>query len=487
MLTPNSVEILRALDKNEFKRFGDFIKSPYFNSVEILGKIYDETAKVYPDFENPRLSYEKISKKIYPGKKFNEQTIRNLYSKFGNLLKKFVAVENIMNDEDTINLNMVDGISKKKLFESSNKLIDKFRKGKIESKIFSVWDLYFFFRIEHQYYHNLVLLHKQNSKEFFKSMNDKTENLIAFFLKAFFMFREAQSILKKLYIDYDDSQFTSFFSLAFNSEYFFNQPEIENHKYVTYLKTHYLINKYQDTDISEEEFDELFVMYKSNAKGFTKIDKITFSNSLDTLVLNKLIPKDKKFYNHLFELAKFYCELKIYPDDKLAPFETLQFRNYFTVALLLKEYSWAEKFVREYTNYLKPELRENELNYSMAILSFKNRKFEDSLDYFNKMKITDIMEKMNVRIYTLMNYIELKAYESALSQVAALKQFSKENKEIPHLKVDSLKNSIRFFDEIVKAEANEKKISRQVYDGALSIRFFFQKQYIMEKMEELLE
>ena len=68
MLTPNSVEILRALDKNEFKRFGDFIKSPYFNSVEILGKIYDETAKVYPDFENPRLSYEKISKKIYPGK-----------------------------------------------------------------------------------------------------------------------------------------------------------------------------------------------------------------------------------------------------------------------------------------------------------------------------------------------------------------------------------------------------------------------------------
>ena len=143
--------------------------------------------------------------------------------------------------------------------------------------------------------------------------------------------------------------------------------------------------------------------------------------------------------------------------------------------------------MREYTNYLKPELRENELNYSMAILSFKNRKFEDSLDYFNKMKITDIMEKMNVRIYTLMNYIELKAYESALSQVAALKQFSKENKEIPHLKVDSLKNSIRFFDEIVKAEANEKKISRQVYDGALSIRFFFQKQYIMEKMEELLE
>ena len=130
---------------------------------------------------------------------------------------------------------------------------------------------------------------------------------------------------------------------------------------------------------------------------------------------------------------------------------------------------------------------QNELNYLLAILSFKHKKFEDSLSYSNKMIVLDIMEKMNVWIYTLMNYIELKAHESAISMVQVLKQFSKVYKEIPHLEVNSLKNSIRFLDEIVKAEANNKKIERRVYDEALFVRFFFQKQYITEKMEGILE
>ncbi|MBP9097077.1 MAG: hypothetical protein KBG21_10740 [Ignavibacteria bacterium] len=487
MLTPNSIEILKALSKEEFKRFGDFVKSPYFNSVEVLGKIFDEIAKVYPDFESTRLSYKKISQKIYPGKEFNEQTIRNLYSKFGNLLKKFIAMENVINDEDVINMNLAEGMSKRKLFEYSNKLIEKFRREKEENKMFGFWDFYFKFRIEHLFYHNLNLLHKPNTPEFYKAMNDKTENLIALFLKAYYVFTEGQGILHNLYKGYEMSPMVKSFYSSLNSDLFFNTSEIKNHKYYSYLRMHYLTSKYQNSDLPEEEFRDLFDTFKNNIDSFVKVDKINYFTSIDALILTKLIPKDKKYYNKLFESAKLYCEQNLYPDDSIGPIEILHFRNYFTVALLLKEFGWAEKFVREYTNYLKPELVENELNYSMAILSFKNNKFEDSLSYFNKMVITDIMEKMNMRIYTLMNYIELKAHEPAISMVQALKQFSKESKEIPHLKVDSLRNSIRFLDEIVKAEANNKKIERHIYDEAMSVRFFFQKQYIMEKMEGLVE
>jgi hypothetical protein len=487
MLTPSSIEILNALSKEEFKRFGDFVKSPYFNSVEVLGKIFDEVSKAYPDFESARLSYKKISQKIYPGKEFNEQTIRNLYSKFGNLLKKFIAMENIINDEDVINMNMAEGMSKRKLFEISNKLIEKFRREKEENKIFGFWDFYFKFRIEHLYYHNLNLLHKPNTPEFYKAMNNKTENLIAMFLKAYYVFTEGQGILLNLYKGYEMSPMVKSFYSSLNSDNFFNTLEIKNHKYYSYLRMQYLTSKYQNSDLPEEEFRDLFDTFKNNIDSFVKVDKINYFTSIDALILNKLIPKHKKYYNDLFESAKLYCEQNLYPDDSIGPIEILHFRNYFTVALLLKEFDWAEKFVREYTKYLKPELVENELNYSMAILSFKNKKYEDSLNYFNKMVITDIMEKMNVRIYTLMNYIELKAHESAISMVQALKQFSKESKEIPHLKVDSLRNSIRFLDEIVKAEANNKKIERQLYDEAMSVRFFFQKQYITEKMESLVE
>ncbi|MBN8568209.1 MAG: hypothetical protein J0M18_01155, partial [Ignavibacteria bacterium] len=68
MLPQNTIDILKTLNKTELKSLGDFINSPYFNSIEKLKDLYIEVSKSYPDFTSKRLEDEAIHKKLYPGK-----------------------------------------------------------------------------------------------------------------------------------------------------------------------------------------------------------------------------------------------------------------------------------------------------------------------------------------------------------------------------------------------------------------------------------
>jgi len=141
--------------------------------------------------------------------------------------------------------------------------------------------------------------------------------------------------------------------------------------------------------------------------------------------------------------------------------------------MALDEFEWAEKFINEYVNYIDEDLRENEFNYSMGLLSFRTKKYEKSLEYLNKVQYSQILEKVNVRFYYVMNYIELKLYEGALSMIASIKQFHRENKEIPAITSKFINDSIKYFNEIIKCEENGKKIDYAIYAEAQSMKVFF--------------
>ena len=67
MLPSNTVEILKNLNKSDFKKLGDFLKSPYFNSKETIYLLFKEIEKQSPEFEKERFEYKRIYKKIYGG------------------------------------------------------------------------------------------------------------------------------------------------------------------------------------------------------------------------------------------------------------------------------------------------------------------------------------------------------------------------------------------------------------------------------------
>ena len=65
------LDIMRALNKEELKRFEAFLNSPYFNTRNNVVNLFSSIKKYAPEFTHKMLDKEEVWKKLFPGKKYN--------------------------------------------------------------------------------------------------------------------------------------------------------------------------------------------------------------------------------------------------------------------------------------------------------------------------------------------------------------------------------------------------------------------------------
>lgn len=489
MLSKDTIEILKQLDKKELKRFGDFVKSPYHNSVSALEKIFEFVQKEHPHFSSVSKNYPKLFKKIYPKEEYQEKgkekRMRNLGSEFSNLLKEFIATEERKPDNYDLNIFLAQGLRRKKLFDISHKVAENTKK-QIEKLPLSAEKLLYHYRNYGNYFH-----YTQNrKKEYFSGVYENaereiSENLIAFSFRELFvtefMFSHSNDISqeKKQNMMFDE------LLNSLDMKKFIRSMEKNGNKYVSYIKIYYLIHSYLINGMSEEEYLELKSEIFENIHKVCKMDQLHYIYWAIALIYTKLVPQNKKYVNDAFEFSKLFRSLKIYPDPDIDDFSGGPFRDMFTSAVILKEYEWAENFVNEYGQYIFEGARENEINYCRGVLFFKRKNYEKSLEYFNKVKLADIIEKINIRFYYMMNYIELKAYESALSALSTIRQFYYDRKDIPEIAAVLIEDSLKWFNEIILSLESGRKMDEMIYDEAIGPKRCYHKQYVIDKSNEI--
>src|SRR4030095_1171912 len=111
------IKFLSLFTKEEFKKFGLFVSSPYFNRLNNVTRLYAILKKYHPDFKSKSLTKENIYKKIFPGQKYDDVKIRALFSYLLALAEKFIASQVLHADE--INLKLAAGSS---LMEKQDKV-----------------------------------------------------------------------------------------------------------------------------------------------------------------------------------------------------------------------------------------------------------------------------------------------------------------------------------------------------------------------------
>jgi len=484
MLPQNNVEILKRLNKNDLKKLRDFINSPYFNTKKNLCILYNEIAKEYPELEPGKFDYKRIYKKIYGTGNYKEQTIRNLYAMFGVLLKKFIVHERIESVEPEYNRALIDGLKDRACYELSNKTIVSLKKQNLKS--FESEDDYYYdlFHLNQTHDFNINMSGKYDINLSYENKKSIMYNISIFYLSTLFFLAQEESLITKPYGLKKEASIHTTIIKTFEETDFFKSEN--NTLYPAFVKIRFLFYKYAENNLTEKDYLELEKMVMDYIDEFTDHFKILCWINLTSLILWKLVALDKKYYRDAFRLNDFFCNLGLFPNKTNYAFAAALFRNTFDTAITLKEYDWAQNFIDKFSPYLEDGIRANEINYSLGRLNFKLNKYEDSLGFLNKVIYDTVREKINTKFYFLMNYIELKAYQSAFSMVSAIKQFSNESKELSEFFSTLIEPSLKFFREIIRAEENNKKIDYSILKEAQNVGRFYHKQYILEKMEGLI-
>src|SRR5688572_258489 len=115
MFKTNFTDVLKTFDKDEFKKFIDYINSPFFNTNRSIIKLVDAVKKYYPGFDNRNFTKEKIYEKVFSAKDYNDQVMRNLMSDSLQLVYGFLAVKNMPSRKIQNSVNILDELRTKKL------------------------------------------------------------------------------------------------------------------------------------------------------------------------------------------------------------------------------------------------------------------------------------------------------------------------------------------------------------------------------------
>ncbi|MBS1493768.1 MAG: hypothetical protein JST55_09660 [Bacteroidetes bacterium] len=485
MLTTQTAEILRSLDKTELKRFGDFIKSPYFNTTKPLEKIFDIVQKTFPEFEGESLSRERIYKKLYPSETYNEKRIKNLSAEFSNLLKKFLAHEYLAKNKLQMDVNITTELTKKNLNKISEKLIAKSLIDNDDGLLSIADRFHYVYPLNVNHAHNLGNLREHGSPEYLQSDIELIEKLIIFFMTNIYQLSFYDTMNHKIFM-MDENPILKVVAGSIDAEKILSYMGKTGHEYTSYLRVHYLFHYYSQNDVTEEKYLEFKKEILSTIRKVKKLDQTQFIFRMIHMIISKLSVDTRKYYEDVIEFAELIDELEIFTLADVKTFDNGPFRDIFIIAIALKKYDWAENFVNKYINFMNKDLRHDTENFCRGVLAFKRGKFEDSLRHFSVVKMIDIVEKLNIRFYYMMNYIELKSYESALSALQSFRQFTHDSDVIPEMFATRVQDSLKYFAEIIKCEEKGERIEEWMIKEVEEKKGIIHKQYLLEKMEKLI-
>ncbi|MBK8983694.1 MAG: hypothetical protein IPM38_15595 [Ignavibacteria bacterium] len=464
-------EILRSLDRDEFRGFGKFVRSPYFNNRSEVVRFFDAVKKFYPDFVSEDFNEEKIFIKVYPDKKFSGVMFRKLVSLLTNLLMDFYAV--LSQQENTLDYNV------KLLYKLYEKgLADAFKKKAkhMETLLENSKHTpeYYESKFKYTSKKNAYLNDLKNESVhtlYQKEMDDYIEYFLAV---ALILYHRLGTYSNVYNIKYD---------LKFYKE-IFTFLESYDYKDLTLVNMYYNMTKIDETK-EEKYFIELLNFWERSKDNLNDIFLYNVFISLYNFCINKRNNGDSQFIKKQFEITKKYLTKDTLTNESIY-ISPILFSGIVRTAACLKEFNWIEDFIKKYRSKLNPEMENETMHYCNGMIEFEKRNFEKSLVHLSKINPKNISWKLNVKNLLIMNNYELGHYEELILQMDAYKHFLHRDTEAGESLKKRDSNIIMFVSELVKIKLNGKNESAFLLKNEIEkTPYFSLKEWVIAKADEL--
>ncbi|MGH2575806.1 MAG: hypothetical protein ACRDFC_08930 [Ignavibacteria bacterium] len=466
------IQLLKSLSLEEFRRFGQFVSSPFFNRLKNVIKFYEVLKKYYPEFSNRNLIAEKVFIKIFPEETFKYAKMKNLESDLLKLCEEYLSFIGFRENRYETDKFLLTELRKRKLiklFESNYKRANK----NLENSKYKDENFYFIkFILENQNILNIT-----NNKLYYdqEALQRQLDYFIDFFLLQVLRLYSFMVHQKKYLYDFD-------FSLTF-------LDEVVNYisKNANGIKPLILL-QFNDMMLSLKGEE----IYYKNLKDMTDkysdiIDPTELYNiyaSLSRFLQLKYDENSNKYIDEIFELYKTILKKGIF--KSYFHMSNIFFIKTADFALRKKDYKFLEDFINEYKDRLPPEHTSNTLNYCSALRYFYEKNYNQALEKLSTVDTQDYSYKLIIKSLSLRIFYELNSIDSIESLVDTFRHFILNNKLVPDIVKNDYLNFVNYFNRLHKIrndiESEDIGFFKKEIAGRQDIAL---KYWLLEKIEEL--
>lgn len=464
-------EILRALSKTEFREFGKFVRSPFFNNRSEVIRFYDSLKKFYPHFSSNKFTVENFFPGIYPGKKFSVVLMRKLISLMLNLLLSYLAELKFKSNELEYSLELICALKERKLFRMHEKKMLLFNKH-LDSLKHTMETYEYKYKAENEL---RQIDEPSGEKARIAKLESPLDKIYAYFFSVIlnehlYLFSLADGINKEVALK------------MFNE--IMSYTEKAGYKRYPLIRLYYLMLMLRNTR-DEKYFYELFNFRKEEAQKFIPVHN---SNALIIMIGYC----EEKYLTGLIEYRKILFSLSqtLINEDLIDPkfTEPMIFTNIIRNSSFLRETEWSIMFINKCKRGLNPAIRDSIINYVMGMVEFSRHNFGKSLQYLALANVKWRYMNYDIKKIILKVYFELGYNEELNLQIDAFKHYMKNDKETPakslnrhalFIKFMAELNNLRIKENYKPAQLLKKKIEKSAY--------FPNKEWLMEKSGELIK
>ncbi|MBK8550024.1 MAG: hypothetical protein IPL53_02775 [Ignavibacteria bacterium] len=478
MFTNNLTELLKTFSAKETKEFREFLNSSYFNKRQAVSNLYEIIIKFHPDFENKALTKQNIFNKLFPGKKYNDSSLRVLTHYLTDLAQKYLAHKRFETNKLEFKVQLDQELTERKqnkLFEKNlTGAFDILKKADIES------EEYFYYKyrlVNDRTYHQYVSNYANYEKIIDRS---DWENVFKDF-KNFYL-------VKFMIMYLNTMNFYALYNKKLKSEVFekeFDKIRIADFEDIAVLKMYYYMIK-MNTESSHSEYyfklKDILLKNKVNLNKFDLIGAYVHSGAYCT---KRISEGNTGFERELFELYKEEIKEKTYllNDNSMSP---IFYRNVVRSGLDVHETEWVKDFINTFKPELNKKFRDNYYYYCLALYEFNMKNFETSLELISKIKYDEIYMKLNSKTLHIQLLYELGYEDSLIDALESFRHFLNKNKFIPEIRKIPFNNFHKFLNKIISVKNRINKSEQDLIQHNISIeKNLTNKKWLLEKVKSL--
>ena len=385
------VKTFGLLEPNERLRFGEYVRSPYFNKHERLIQLADILVAAAPDFEGEQLSRLNLSKQIFGTDQLEYQKLSDLFTYLYRLLEKFIAQQAYDNDS-AIKQNLLLASFRKKGMDRQFEQLTEKRTVPVsfiaeermmeDYKLHKERDLYFT---------------AKDSRTKDKSIEQKALALDRFYLvaklKSCCEMLNRQNIVREQYrIDFLDE----ILQLA--------QLHAAQEKPMPEILVYHCIALTIIDNSKEAHYHRLTQLLDSNASVMEADEVRSMYDFAQNYCIKKINTGRSDYLREIFELYKsLLANGLILADGQLSQWD---YKNIVTVACRLQEFGWSEQFLNQYKDKLPEQDRENAYAYNLASMYYSGKEFGKAMKLLQEVTFTDVYYGLGARSLLLKIYYE---------------------------------------------------------------------------------
>lgn len=471
MIKAKVLDILKALSKDELKQFGEYISSPVINKREAVVELFNSYRKHYPEFNDKSFTKEKVFRKLYPGKSYNDEVFRNLNSQLLKHAEEFLSFLGYTSNQFSVKKHLLSELL-------SRNILSLFEKNLSEATE----------ALERQPAHDLDYFSKSYELFLYKDMYNSFRNN--------FSKQDIQRAERDLVVS-------------------FVMKILEIQNYVLYEsrllgldRSLYLSDKFTESmmkNLPEDIKDMPQVQIHFNAFMLEKTDEEKYFENLHDLVIKygDLLEKEKLYNKYIdmiehlkrtrsmndpntvrevFTLRREIIEKGLFTENFMT---NMFFLNMVKSGSRLKEFDWVKMFIENYNGLISEDYRHSTYQLALSTMNFEMKRFDEALSHLALVKYEDNYYNLEVRNLTSRIYYEMGETDMLNDFLNSYRIYVSKNRALSRKDCESHTHFISVLGKIVRIKESGKSYKVDELLPSERKKEFINKTWILEKLREL--